>query len=195
MLIKLNTLPDFLFDFPAGLAPTRYWVVKQGYTGGQAPAVAGAGTFSTFYNGSGAQYQYKIQLAAGETDTLGSLAIVADDFVAQSRVVGIHQVVAALPGEVIDVNNVQGDVQGIVEEIAAAQRILIGTDFLNTVDTVELGLNVRDCLRVIFAQAAGIDSVLGNVVRFRNFGNTKTRITATVDPVSRERTSVTHDFS
>lgn len=193
MLIKLNSTPAFIFEFPTGTIPNRYWVIRSNEFHAIPAVPAGAGTITNVYHATGAVGTWKVQLAAGETDTLGDLGIVVDDSVVQSRWVGRLQVVDDLPGG--DVANVLGDVDGsVMGPMPVGTRLAIATDVWTQVDAIELGLTAQNALRAMFSVLAGKSVVSPGGVSFRNFGDTKNRVIVAY-LADGTRTAVICDFS
>jgi hypothetical protein len=193
MLIKQGTLPAFTFPFPTGSIPNRYWVIKANDFNPIPVVPAGVGVMTNVYHATGAEGTWKIQLAGSETDTLGDLGIVVDDSVAQSRWVRDLQVVRDLPGETV--TEVTGNITGnLLGHVNAADIVDVANTVFDLVDTIESGLNLRDCLRSVFAVLAGVSVLIPGGIGFQNFGQTKFRVTVNLAGDG-SRPIVTYDFS
>lgn len=180
VLIAINDLPDFCFAWPTGTTPVFLFYIKSGYVGGLGPGVLGGGTLTPINVGGGGQDLYKYKLASGETDTKGDLSIYVSDNIATDILVATHQVVTALPGDPGELTNPERDA------VAAA---LLG--YSNGVD---IGVSPAHALAAMCAILAGKESTVGFTSRFRNWADTKDRVTITGAPGG-NRVTVVFDFS
>lgn len=171
MLLKINQVNHVTFQVTMGATVASYVISVNGGGGS-----TGGGTIFTTPNPGITICQ--IALPAVECAVLGELAVIAVD--AGGNLVGVIDctVCTDLPGG----------------PVPAGSLVPIADAVLNTPDLVESGLTVQNCLRCLFAVLAGKDAIQTVGATFRNFGDTKTRVTMTFDS-NGQRTAVTYDFS
>lgn len=177
-----------LFTYAAGAAATTYFVFKNG-------APIGFGTGAIFNSASpGAKFAI-VTLSGNDVNTLGTIQVALIDAGGNILAGNEATIVTDIPGATVSsvTGDVVGNVDGVVN-VGAGSRLAIAQDVINLVDGIELGLSPRDCLRACFAVLAGKDSAPALGAVFRNFGDTKNRVTMAFD-AQNERVSVTYDFS
>lgn len=179
MLIAINTLPDFSFAWPAGTNPAFVYILKAGFLGPLGPGNLGAGALSTIIAAGGPDWIFKYTFAAPDTDTKGDLAIFVSDNIATNLLVANHQVVTALPGDPGELTN--------------AERDAVAAAILGLSNGVDVGVSLAHAQMATAAILAGKTSTAGNVTQFRNWADTKNRVTVTTSPSG--RVTVVFDFS
>lgn len=123
---------------------------------------------------------YKFALAPQDTDTKGCLGYSLTWGGPGFFDGDVDQVVTALPGDPGELTNPERDA------VAAA---VLGLS--NGVDT---GVSLAHAMMAITAFLTGKTPMFGPITRYRNWADTKDRVTMTTDPVS-GRLSVVFDFS
>lgn len=194
MLLKQSVAGQVIsFDCAPGVAATQYFVWKNG-------AAIGFGVGVVVNTVAAGRIVVLVTLTANDCNTLGTVTIAPLDAVPTVLSSLTFNVVTDLPGQRVSEvtgnvdGNVNGNVVGSVGTIFPSTRIQIAQDVINLVDGIEPGLSPRDCLRACFSVLAGKDVVGPLAAGFRNFGDTKTRVTMTFD-VNNQRLVVTYDFS
>jgi hypothetical protein len=133
---------------------------------------------------------HKLELTTTECDSLGELSIRLNKTGVYNDVRTVN-VVAFDPYASSDLGLSNLDV-AMSSRLAAANYSAPSALFTET-DGVETGLTLRDALRIVLASAAGRRSGIGTGTElYRDFGNTKSRITMVFDG-NGNTTSVTYD--
>lgn len=178
MLIKQNTAKGITIvcdKVAAPTAPNNYSVSKAG-----AGQVGPGGTFTSEQPGIG-WWLCHVALAAGDTDTLGDLLVVAVD--------GGGSVIGKLSCQVVSYDPEDG-----ARDLTHAAQQAMANVLLDVANGVESGITVRQGLRVVLAALAGKLSISGPNFVFRNTPDNKNRITAICDNQG-QRLSITLDLT
>ncbi len=144
-----------------------------------------AGTATHIANGL-----FKYEFTTGECDTFGPLSA----RVAKAGLYGdvfVTQVVAFDPYAATSLG--LSNLDATISSRLSSSNYAAPTTLLTDADGVETGLTLRDALRIVLASAAGRRSGIGTGTElYRDFGNTKSRITMVFDG-NGNTTSVTYD--
>lgn len=99
-------------------------------------------------------------------------------------------------GKSIDAaQNIAGNLEGSVVQLTATGNQAVADALLDRTDGVETSLTLKQAMRLLVAASAGkLSGAATTTITIRNYGDTKNRITATVDGDG-NRTAVTYDVS
>jgi hypothetical protein len=133
---------------------------------------------------------FKYEFAVGEVDTLGELSL-------RLAKTGVYNDVRTINIVAFDPYDGTGlgltTLDATVSSRLSSSNYAAPTTLLTETDGVETGLTLREALRIVLASAAGRRSGIGTGTElYRDFGNTKSRITMVFDG-NGNTTSVTYD--
>jgi hypothetical protein len=171
VLIRVST------NQPITLQVTSAAMVSYSVSQNGGPGFTGVGTFVNIPNPGVNLVQ--IVIPTSETNVLGELAIAPLDGGGNVLGLATHQVVNSLPGEPGELTN--------------AERDAVAAALLGYSNGVDIGVSPAHALSALAAFCAGKLSTVGNISRFRNWDDSKDRITMTT-AAGGNRPTVVFDF-